>query len=149
MFNKSTEAAISAASLLAELWCEEGGRLTASQIAEIRQLPKPFVAKLLTALARAGLVEGSPGPNGGYRLKRHPDTVALLEITRCFERDTRLLACPFGPDFCGTGDDKCPLHDQVVELHGQVEAFLASTYLGVFCPPSDAAGESGHDESNP
>ncbi len=145
MFNKSTEAAISSMSLLAEVWCEEGGRLTASQIAERRKLPRPFVAKLLTVLARNDLVAGSPGPNGGYSLKRAPDSISLLEVARCFERETPLLACPFGPDFCGTSDDKCPLHDQVVDLHGQVDAFLGSTNLGVFCR-STPEGEGGGPE---
>ena len=133
LFNKSTEAAISAASLLAEVWCEGGGRLTASQIAERRNLPRPFVAKLLTALARADLVAGSPGPHGGYSLRRAPEEISLLEIVRCFERERMVLSCPFGPGYCGTTDEKCPLHDQVLELQAQVEAFLASNNLGAFC----------------
>jgi Rrf2 family transcriptional regulator, iron-sulfur cluster assembly transcription factor len=137
LFNKSTEAAISAASLLAEVWCDGGGRLTASQIAEGRHLPRPFVAKLLTALARADLVAGSPGPNGGYSLRRPPEEISLLEIVRCFERERMVLSCPFGPDYCGSTEEKCPLHEQVVELQGHVEAFLANNNIGAFCKPSE------------
>ncbi len=137
MFNKSSESAIAAMSLLAEAWCaDREQRLTAVQVATQRNLRKPFVAKLLTILSQAGLVVGAPGPHGGYCLARDPEAITLLDISRCFEREQQLLACPFGPDFCGQGEEKCPLHDEVVVLREQVDDFLARTTLAVFCTPA-------------
>ena len=141
MFNKSTESAIAAMSLLAEAWCvDKGQRLTATQVAERRGLRKPFVAKLLTILSQAGLVVGSPGPRGGYSLGRSPDGITLLDIAQCFEREHLILACPFGPDYCGNGEEKCPLHDEVVALRAQLDAFLERTTLAVFCKPGETDG---------
>ena len=95
-------------------------------------LRKPFAAKLLTVLSQARLVAGTPGPRGGYWLARPPSEITLLDISRCFEREGPLLACPFGPDFCGKGDEKCALHDDIVALHEHVDAFLGRTTLDVF-----------------
>ena len=68
MLNRSSECAIAAMSLLAEIWGEDRERLTATQVAERRRLTKPFVAKVLTILSQVGLVKGAPGPHGGYCL---------------------------------------------------------------------------------
>ncbi|MEN8150920.1 MAG: Rrf2 family transcriptional regulator [Planctomycetota bacterium] len=133
MLNRSSECAIAAMSLLAELWCEDGQRLTATEVADRRRLPRPFVAKVLTILSQVGLVRGAPGPRGGYCLGRAPEEITLLDITRCFEREDPAIACPHGPDYCGVGDNKCPIHDEVVALQEQKDAFLARTTLAVFC----------------
>ena len=65
MYGKQTERAIGAMSRLAEVWDEGKTRLSAFEIADERGLPRPMVAKILTALSQAHLVTGSPGPGGG------------------------------------------------------------------------------------
>ena len=42
----------------------------ATRLAEYHGVPAPYLAKHLQALSRAGIVESSPGPRGGYRLAR-------------------------------------------------------------------------------
>ena len=133
MFNKSTECAMAAMSLLAEVWGSDAERLTARRIAEQRVLPGPFVAKVLTNLSQAGLVSGAPGPHGGYSLGRAPDTITLRNITECFERIGPMLTCPYEPSYCGETDTKCPLHDDLMALQEQKTAFLERTTLDVFC----------------
>lgn len=129
MFNKSTESAIAAMTSLAEI---HGDRklLTAGQIAERRQLQRPFVAKLLTQLAAAGLVVGSPGRHGGYALARNPSKIRLLDIALCFERRIT-VPCPFGERYCDHGP-RCPIHAQVIALGKQIDRFLVSNTLASF-----------------
>ena len=68
-YGKTAQNAVAAMSRLAEAYAEN--RLLSSiDIARDRNLPQTLVAKLLTMLSQAGLVEGVRGPGGGYRLAR-------------------------------------------------------------------------------
>ena len=129
LHQKTTQNAIAAMSRLAELYVDD---LTASSrdIAEARNLPQPLVAKVLTTLARAGLVTGSPGPGGGYRFAGDPKSVSLYDVVSLFERESD-TACPFGPGWCGDGEP-CPLHNSLVAM-GQIEEdYLKNTTFDVF-----------------
>ena len=45
-------------------------RLSARRVAEEQGIPERFLAQVMRDLVRAGLVEGTIGRNGGYRLAR-------------------------------------------------------------------------------
>ena len=87
MYGKQTETAIAALSRLAEVWDEGRTRLSAAEIADPRGLPRAMVAKILSALSQANLVNGSPGPGGGYALARAPHFMRLREPYDLFERE--------------------------------------------------------------
>jgi len=136
MFNRSTEIAIAAMSRLAEAHgpetrTSEVELLTAEAIARDRNLPQPFLAKVLTVLSQRDLVRSVPGRGGGYALARPPEEITLYDIAVCFERFSRPTPCPFGPGHCG-GKSPCPLHDKLYALREQFAAFLRQTPLGLF-----------------
>jgi len=126
MYGKQTERAIGAMSRLAEVWDEGKTRLSAFDIADQRGLPRPMVAKILTALSQAHLVNGSPGPGGGYALARAPSEITLRQVHDLFEREDRSNACPFGGGICGVGEP-CALHDQLVATQRNIKEFLNNT----------------------
>lgn len=128
---KTTQNAIAAMSRLAELYAEGADRVASSrEIAESRNLPPPLVAKILTGLSRGGLVAGSPGPGGGYRLAKPPHEISLLDVMELFEREANDF-CPFGPDWCGH-KEPCPLHNSILAMRQIQKDFLRNTNLGVF-----------------
>ena len=86
MHGKATETAIAAMGVLAERYDAGATKLSAADIAEARALQRPFVSKVLTELARAGLVIGTRGPGGGFTLARPPETIFLNEVYELFER---------------------------------------------------------------
>lgn len=131
MLNKSADAAIAAMSLLAEIYDGDRMVLTASQIAEKRNLQKPFVAKLLTILSQNELINGTPGRNGGYYLARVPSSITLADVAACFTKLDRPMACPFGRYYCGIGP-ACPLHEDLQKLHQSLDDFLKKTTLDIF-----------------
>jgi len=142
MFSKSLESALSAMALLAEQHAS-GRPLTAGEIASDRALHRPFVAKLLTALAQGGLVQSKPGRNGGFLLAREPAAISLLEIASAVGYRARIRCCVFGPDY---GDDAprghCGLHQEIVALRDQIERFLGANTLASFAaarPPGRRA----------
>jgi Rrf2 family protein len=131
MYGKQTERAIAAMSRLAEVWDEGKTRLSAADIADQRGLPRPMVAKILTALSQAHLVSGSPGPGGGYALARHPSEISFQEVYDIFERVDRSPLCPFGGGVCGVGQP-CALHDRLVAAQRDIRGFLATTTFEIF-----------------
>ena len=129
MHGKATETAIAAMGYLAERY-DEDERTSAADIAKARGLQGPFVSKILTELARAGLVVGVRGPGGGFRLARDPDEIHLQDVACLFERDTG-DACPFGGGICGEGEP-CPLHDKFSAVRSATDRILHETTFGVF-----------------
>ncbi|MDJ0974837.1 MAG: Rrf2 family transcriptional regulator [Planctomycetota bacterium] len=128
---KATETAIAAMGVLAERYDEGRGRCSAEAIASARGLQRPFVAKILTELARAGLVRGVRGPGGGYTLARSPDTIYIQEVSALFEPQSA-DACPFGGGICGVGRN-CPLHDMFTEVRRATDRIMKETTFAVFC----------------
>ncbi|MES2477002.1 MAG: Rrf2 family transcriptional regulator [Verrucomicrobiota bacterium] len=116
-YSKLAQAGIAAVSYLAAVSPEN--RLAGSaEIAEDRQLSRMLVAKVLTLLSAAGLVEGKPGPAGGYQLARPAAEITLLDVVKVFEDPQDRVMCPFGPHWCGVGPN-CPLHDTFMDMHQQ------------------------------
>lgn len=135
MFNRYTEIAITAMSQLAEAHGQHGGSMTAAQIAQGRPYSSAFIAKVLTVLSQKGLVTGTSGRRGGYALARPPETISLLDISRCFQRQDRSPLCPFGKGDCDP-TTRCPLHEGLTALWQHQEGFLSGTHLGLFCRAS-------------
>jgi len=131
MYGKSTENAIAAMSRLAEVWDGGKTKLSAADIAENRGLQKPFVSKILSMLAQSGLVAGTRGPGGGFRLAREPSAITLMDVYQLFERENKTNICPFGGGVCGVGDP-CVLHDKLVEMQDAKIEFLTSTTFEEF-----------------
>jgi Rrf2 family protein len=131
LYGKATQNAIAAMSRLAEVYDGGKTRLSATEIAGSRGLQKPFVSKLLSTLATAGLVTGTRGPGGGFTLTRHPKKIKLYDVFSLFEREDDSLACPFGGGVCGVGDP-CPLHDKLVGVQEQMNDLLRKTTFEVF-----------------
>ncbi|MEX0321366.1 MAG: Rrf2 family transcriptional regulator [Puniceicoccaceae bacterium] len=132
-YGKTASNAIAAMSYLAERYGDENAKTSSAAISDDRQISRPLVAKVLTILSQAGLVGGSPGPGGGYCLAKPPQEIFLIDIIRLFEKVDDYSRCPFGPDWCGSGDkEPCPLHDQIVALDEVGKKFLTETSLAVF-----------------
>ncbi|MFZ9882197.1 MAG: RrF2 family transcriptional regulator [Phycisphaerales bacterium] len=131
MYGKQTETAIAILSRLAEIWDGGSTRISASEIAEQRGLPKAMVAKILSTLSLTGLVHGSPGPGGGYALARDPRLISLRQAYEIFEREDESSNCPFGGGVCGVGDP-CALHDRLKLMQAAVRKLLDDTSFDIF-----------------
>lgn len=131
MYGKATTIAIAAMTRLAEVYDDESILLTATEIADSRGLRRPFVAKILSRLSEAGLIQGTRGPGGGFRFAKHPRTVKLFDVYRLFQHEDESELCPFGGGICGHGDP-CPLHDHVAQVKAAVARVLHRTTFDRF-----------------
>lgn len=68
-------------------------RLTTTQLAEASQLPPATVAKVLKALAKAGLVSSARGVSGGYVLARGADAITVAEVVAAVDGPLALTEC--------------------------------------------------------
>jgi Rrf2 family transcriptional regulator, iron-sulfur cluster assembly transcription factor len=141
-YGKTAQTAIAAVSRLAEVYkLDKPAKLNSADIAKARHLPKPVVAKVLTILSQAGIVNGSPGPGGGYWLARPPATVTLFDVVSLFERIDENVSCPFGPQYCGTGPH-CPMHEDILKIRDQLTTFLKTITFERFANPEEANGQA-------
>lgn len=134
MYSRLAQSGIAAVSYLAAVSGED--RLSgSSEIAAAREISQQLIAKVLTVLSRAGLVEGTRGPSGGYRLARPAAEITLLDVVKVFENPEDRVMCPFGPNWCGRGPH-CPLHDTFLEMHQKGLDGLQQETFGQFVGPS-------------
>lgn len=130
-YGKTAANAISVMSLLAQHYGKDK-RFTSIEIANVRNLSKPLVAKLLTTLSMVGFIDGTPGRNGGYALVKPPGEIRLEDIVVLFEQtESEHLQCPYGPGWCGN-KPQCPLHNQLERMRNEFQTFLSETTLDVF-----------------
>src|SRR6516162_9973313 len=61
---------------------DEGHSLTIPEIAAAERLSHPYVAKLLSVLRQAGLIDSVRGRAGGYRLAASPSDISLGSVLR-------------------------------------------------------------------
>jgi Rrf2 family protein len=80
--------------LMTELARANGrGPLSLTEVARVETLPLPYLEQLVVPLRRAGLVEGTRGLHGGYRLARAPKDLTVGEILRVLEGPVSLVDC--------------------------------------------------------
>jgi Rrf2 family protein len=71
----------------------DGDALPARRLAEFYGLPEAYLAKLLKALVRAGLLSATSGPRGGFRLARPPAGITVAEVVEAVEGKGPLFHC--------------------------------------------------------
>jgi len=83
-------------------------RAATSQIAEVEQIPPSFLAKIVSQLSVAGLLQTSRGARGGVSLAKPPEQISLLEVVEAIDGPILLNECVLNSNACIFGED-CPL----------------------------------------
>jgi Rrf2 family protein len=71
----------------------DGATLPAKVLAEFHGVPKEYLSKALQALSQAGIVIGTLGPTGGYRLAKRPEEITFLDIVEAVEGRRSTFQC--------------------------------------------------------
>ena len=79
--------------ILLDLAEHRGGFVPVRQIAERQELSQKYLERILRTLAEHGLVEGTHGKGGGYRLTRSPDQYTVSEILMLTEGSLAPVSC--------------------------------------------------------
>ena len=109
--------------------------LTTQQIAEVTRVPSGYLAKVLQALGRAGLVTSQRGLHGGFLLARPLDQLSVLDVINAVDPLKRIETCPLGLPSHGT--NLCPLHKRIDQAIAMVEqAFRDCTVAALLAEPT-------------
>lgn len=99
-------------------------RAATSQIAEEQNIPPSFLAKIVSQLSVAGLLQTSRGARGGVSLARSPQDISLLEVVEAIDGPILLNECVIDSNACTFGED-CALRpvfcDAQAELVSRLE----------------------------
>lgn len=106
---------------------EGGSPIPISQIAERQKISLSYLEQLFCRLRRAGLVESTRGPGGGYRLADVPERITIDRIIAAVDENLDTTQCGGG----GTcqGGAACLTHHLWERLNGVIEGFLSSVSL--------------------
>jgi Rrf2 family protein len=58
-------------------------------IADERKIPERFLLKILKPLVSARMLDSIKGPNGGYKLRKQPSDITMLDIIEAVEGPIR------------------------------------------------------------
>lgn len=119
---------------------------TASAIAAATRLPSATVAKLLKALAHAGVVTATRGAGGGYRLARWPAAISVAEVVAAIDGDIGMTQCSVHEADC-RHTTYCPTRPHWAAINRAVGAALSAVSLDdmltpfAFIPPAAPRAE--------
>jgi FeS assembly SUF system regulator len=119
---------------------------TAAAVATATRLPPATVAKLLKAMAHAGLVSATRGAAGGYRLARAPQAISVAEVVAAIDGDIGLKKCSIHETDCER-TTYCPTRPHWAAINRAVGAALSAISLNemitpfTFAPPAAAFAE--------
>jgi len=105
---------------------QEEKRSPTNRIALEEQIPPSFLAKIISQLSVAGVVNTSRGAHGGVSLARPAAEISLLEVVEAIDGPITLNDCVIDPDSCAFGGE-CPVHDIWVQAQVELVARLETT----------------------
>ncbi|MDH3974291.1 MAG: Rrf2 family transcriptional regulator [Deltaproteobacteria bacterium] len=88
---------------------KEGEMATIAEIAESQGIPSSFLAKVMQALSRGGIVRAHRGKSGGFSLVDEPEKVTIRMIVEAVEGPINLNRCLTKPGECDR-DTFCGAH---------------------------------------
>lgn len=135
MISQTVEYSLRAAVALAQ---NGGAPCTAQRLSEITEVPRPYLAKVMQELVRAGLVNSRRGLHGGFELARSPTHLTIWDIIEAVEPLQRIHKCPLQIGAHSGG--LCPLHRRLDDAMELVERSFRTTTLAELL--QDASGRS-------
>lgn len=115
---------------------EQQGPLTLANIASTQGISSAYLEQLFRRLNKNGLVKGTRGPNGGYRLGRGADEISMADIITAVDEDIDSTRCA-GKGDC-QGGERCLTHELWTDLSNQIEDFLNGITLGQYIRDNEA-----------
>src|SRR3954471_22717670 len=70
-----------------------GKTIGVQRLADLQKISPTYLSKILTRLVKAGLIESTPGVNGGYRLISNREQLSFLEVIHAIEGTASLFYC--------------------------------------------------------
>jgi len=103
-----------------------GQRAATSLIAREQNIPPSFLAKIVSQLSIAGVLQTSRGARGGVSLALSPKDVSLLEVVEAIDGPIMLVGCALNSADCVFGEN-CPIRPIWCESYEELINRLKTT----------------------
>jgi Rrf2 family protein len=121
-----SQAAGYAATALGHIAAAGGRPVLVKEIAGATAIPAAYLAKIVQALARRGLVSTQRGIGGGVTLARPANRITMYEICAALDDPAVQTRCMLGTAEC-SDERACPCHQFWVTQRGRALEFLRRT----------------------
>ncbi|GJL81130.1 MAG: Fe-S cluster assembly transcriptional regulator IscR [marine bacterium B5-7] len=102
--------------------------VTLHDIASNQEISLSYLEQLFARLRKSGLVKGTRGPGGGYRLAREPVEISIADIITSVDERIDITRCA-GREDCHDGE-RCLTHELWADLSDKIFQFLDEISLG-------------------
>ncbi len=106
---------------------DQGGPVSLSEIAARQGISLSYLEQLFSRLRKQGLVDGTRGPGGGYRLLKSVNLISVADVIDAVDETVDATKCG-GQRNC-QGDQRCLTHDLWADLSTQIRNFLGNVSL--------------------
>lgn len=103
-----------------EFAARPGEHVPAAEVAATHGESAHHLAKVLSELARAGIVESVRGVGGGYRFVANPKRLTLLDVIRLFET--------IGADTPAPPEGAAPIERALAQVLGEIDQVALATF---------------------
>lgn len=105
--------------------------MDADSLSKELEISKSFLAKILQALARKGILNSYKGVNGGFSLAKKSEEITVLEVMEAAEgRSPAVFGCSPSQDDCPSNKaSSCGLWPFLNRLQNKVDGFLGTLTL--------------------
>ena len=114
----------------------EGGRLSGRELAARIGTTRPFLAQVVTPLARMNWVASQPGRSGGYEVTPEAAEATVLDIIEAVEGPTDIETCVLREGECSAAAP-CATHEAWSRARHALLSELAATPLADLSPSGE------------
>jgi Rrf2 family iron-sulfur cluster assembly transcriptional regulator len=106
------------------------GPVTLADISENQGISLSYLEQLFARLKKQGLVTGTRGPGGGYRLSHPPTEISIAQVINAIGEGIDATLCG-GKQDCQDGE-RCLTHELWQKLGAEIYNFLSGITLAGF-----------------
>jgi len=104
---------------------KEGKVVSRKELAEKVDIPLSLLSRIGQMLEVADLVYVQKGRGGGYKLKKKPEEITLLDVIEAIHGKVYLSRCVESPGLCNRAP-ACPVYEVWIEINERFRELLKS-----------------------
>lgn len=107
-------------------------------------LPSPFLAKILQQLAKHKILNSVKGPNGGFSLKKKPESITMLDIVKIIDGDNLFKNCLIHDGACSDvrkSRKACPVHDDYSVIRSKIDGLFRNRTIADLARVADTSDD--------
>jgi Rrf2 family protein len=117
------------------------GPVRANEIARRTAIPEPYLAQVLHALGRHGMIRSQRGPQGGHVLDMDASEINLGMVMECLDNSVTLVGCLSDASTC-VHSPACAQQEVWRTVEEAVKQILDSTSIGDLVKRTSVAGKN-------